>query len=546
MKKKKKSQATSLIVAVVVLILLCAVYFMLDWKQKKDEAAAETEESTEETLPVSVTQEEFSKVSIKYEGTTMTFAYQDDTWSYEEDPDFPLKSTLANSKLNNLTNISVSRKLEDPAELSEYGLDDPMMEVTVEKTDDTSFTLYIGDENASTGDYYAMVDDGEEIYTIGSSLVSALSLDIYDLAEAEELPGISSENIQSVTVEKDGETNTFTCDSTGLVWTLTAADGTENAVDSTSLDTLLAEAADLSFDRMVDYKGEDLEQYGLKEPAATVTIVTEETEVVEVEAEDETAEETEADTTEAAETETEEVTEETEPETEIITVEKTLNLYVGDTNEDGNYYVKQEGSSQVHVMAASSLENLMDIQKLNYLDLYVNDVPMTNMASLKVTYQGETKELTRETEIVVVETEAETEDETAEKSTEAETEETEPETETIYHYLVDGVDVDETTYKAFYNSSILLKAQKRMEEADVPELTGEPDLILEYTQLDGTTLTSEFYLGDDGLYTVLCDPGLPAKASKLDVQDVLNYYVELTTVEEETETETETVIETEE
>ena len=35
-------------------------------------------------------------------------------------------------------------------------------------------------------------------------LVSALSLDIYDLAEAEELPGISSENIQSVTVEKDG------------------------------------------------------------------------------------------------------------------------------------------------------------------------------------------------------------------------------------------------------------------------------------------------------------------------------------------------------
>lgn len=546
MKKKKKSQATSLIVAVVVLILLCAVYFMLDWKQKKDEAAAETEESTEETLPVSVTQEEFSKVSIKYEGTTMTFAYQNDTWSYEEDPDFPLKSTLANSKLNNLTNISVSRKLEDPAELSEYGLDDPMMEVTVEKTDDTSFILYIGDENVSTGDYYAMVDDGEEIYTIGSSLVSALSLDIYDLAEAEELPGISSENIQSITVEKDGETNTFTCDSNGLVWTLTAADGTENAVDSTSLDTLLAEAADLSFDRMVDYKGEDLEQYGLKEPAATVTIVTEETEVVEVEAEDETAEETEADTTEAAETETEEVTEETEPETEIITVEKTLNLYVGDTNEDGNYYVKQEGSSQVHVMAASSLENLMDIQKLNYLDLYVNDVPMTNMASLKVTYQGETKELTRETEIVVVETEAETEDETAEESTEAETEETEPETETIYHYLVDGVDVDETTYKAFYNSSILLKAQKRMEEADVPELTGEPDLILEYTQLDGTTLTSEFYLGDDGLYTVLCDPGLPAKASKLDVQDVLNYYVELTTVEEETETETETVIETEE
>lgn len=501
MKKKKKSQARSLLLAVVVLILLCAVYFILDWKQKKDEEAAETEESTEEVLPVSVTEEELSKVTILYEETIMTFEKAEDTWTYLEDEDFPLKSTLVDSKLANLTDISVSRKLEEPAELSEYGLDDPMLEITVEKTDATSFKLYVGDENINTGDYYLKVDDGAEIYTIDSSMPSALSLDIYDLAEGEELPSIDSATIQSVEVEKDGETNKFVSDdATGLVWTLTAADGTENPVESTARDTLLSEAAGLSFDRMVDYRGENLEQYGLEEPFATITVEAKETEVV---------------------------------------------LQVGDTNEDGNYYVKQKDSNKVHVMAASKLETLLTIEKLDYVDLYVNDIPFTDMESLKVTWQGETRELTTTSETVTVETEAETEAESeTEETTEEATEETEPETEIIYHYLVDGKEVDETAFKSFYNSSILLKAQKRMEEADVPEMTEEPELILEYNRLDGTTLTTEYYLGDDGLYTVLCSEGLPAKVSKLDVQEILGDYEEMLAAKE-TEAETEEMSETE-
>ena len=129
----------------------------------------------------------------------------------------------------------------------------------------------------------------------------------------------------------------------------------------------------------MDYKGDDLAQYGLDKPAETVTIVTEETE---------------AETEEETETETEEVTEaETEPESETETeepktIEVTTTLLIGNTNDDGDYYVKLADHDGVYTMAESTLEKLLNVDVLDYVSLYLNDVPMTNMKSLEVTYQA--------------------------------------------------------------------------------------------------------------------------------------------------------------
>ena len=138
------------------------------------------------------------------------------------------------------------------------------------------------------------------------------------------------------------------------------------------------------------------------------------------------------------------------------------------------------------------------------------------------------KTLTVESEEAPVETEASTEEETeadtikisagalddAETETESESEaETETETEseqqmrTVYHYLVDGEEVDSTPFRLFYNNLIGLQAQKRTSEA--PEVSGDPDFKLVFTKVDGTKLTTEFYLADDGLYDVLSDQNLP-------------------------------------
>ncbi len=613
MTAKKKKKGKGLLFAVLILIVLLVLYFVIDLQQKKSDQEAETEETEESSLPVSVTEDELSKVTVKNGDVTMTYVKNDDTWTYEEDPDFPLDESAVNTKMNRLTTLTVDRVLESPEDLSEYGLDKPQQEVTVLKTDGTTFILYIGNQNSSNNDFYVKVDDGADVYTMPSSSVNAFNMQPYDVAKADSFPTLESTNIRDIKVEKEDGTVEFSSDETGTSWTVKDQDGNEETAGATAASDLTSAVSSLTYKKFIDYKGDDLAQYGLDKPTETVTVVTEETEAEnEEETETETEEVTEAatetemvsesestseteigseettteavsettteeasteavseeETTEAAtetETATEAVTEaatETESETETETeepktIEVTTTLLIGNTNDDGDYYVKLADNNGVYTMSESTLEKLLNVNVLDYVSMYLNDVPMTNMKSLEVTYQGETKILTVESEEVPVETEASTEEETeadtikisagaldeAETETESESEtETETETEqqmrTVYHYLVDGEEVEATPFRLFYNNLIALQAQKRTSEA--PEVSGDPDFKLVFTKVDGTKLTTEFYLADDGLYDVLSDQNLPARISKMDVQKIISYYEDVINPEPETETESET------
>lgn len=596
---KKKKKGKGLLFAVLILIVLLVLYFVIDLQQKKADQEAETEETKDSSLPVSVTDDEIAKVTVKNGDVTMSYTKNDDTWTYEEDSDFPLDESAVDTKMSKLTSLTVDRVLESPEDLSEYGLDEPKQEVTVLKTDGTAFTLYIGNQNSSNNDFYVKVDDGTDVYTMPASSVNVFDMQPYDVAKADTFPTLESTNIRNIKVEKEDGTVEFSSDENGTSWTVKDQDGNEEEAGTTAASDLTTAVSSLSYKDFVDYKGDDLAQYGLDKPAETVTVVSEETEAA---TESETAEETvseaeavsgtetaesengseettteavsetateavsEEEMTEAAtgtETATEAVTEaETEPESETETeepktIEVTTTLLIGNTNDDGDYYVKLADHDGVYTMAESTLEKLLNVDVLDYVSLYLNDVPMTNMKSLEVTYQGETKTLTVESEEVPVETEASTEEETEaetikisagaldEAGTEAETEsetETEAETEqqmqTVYHYLVDGEEVDSTPFRLFYNNLIAMQAQKRTSEA--PEVSGDPDFKLVFTKVDGTKLTTEFYLADDGLYDVLSDQALPARISKMDVQKIIGYYEDIINPEPETETESET------
>ena len=572
---KKKKKGKGLLFAVLILIVLLVLYFVIDLQQKKADQEAETEETKDSSLPVSVTDDEIAKVTVKNGDVTMTYTKNDDTWTYEEDSDFPLDESAVDTKMSKLTSLTVDRVLESPEDLSEYGLDEPKQEVTVLKTDGTAFTLYIGNQNSSNNDFYVKVDDGTDVYTMPASSVNVFDMQPYDVAKADTFPTLESTNIRNIKVEKEDGTVEFSSDENGTSWTVKDQDGNEEEAGTTAASDLTTAVSSLSYKDFVDYKGDDLAQYGLDKPAETVTIVTEETEaeteeeteteteeVTEAATESETAEETVSEAEAVSGTETAESETEAEPESETETeepktIDGTTTLLIGNTNDDGDYYVKLADHDGVYTMAESTLEKLLNVDVLDYVSLYLNDVPMTNMKSLEVTYQGETKTLSVESEEVPVETEASTEEETEaetikisagaldEAGTEAETDaetETEAETEqqmqTVYHYLVDGEEVDSTPFRLFYNNLIAMQAQKRTSEA--PEVSGDPDFKLVFTKVDGTKLTTEFYLADDGLYDVLSDQALPARISKMDVQKIIGYYEDIINPEPETEAESET------
>ena len=374
---KKKKKGKGLLFAVLILIVLLVLYFVIDLQQKKADQEAETEETKDSSLPVSVTDDEIAKVTVKNGDVTMTYTKNDGTWTYEEDSDFPLDESAVDTKMSKLTSLTVDRVLESPEDLSEYGLDEPKQEVTVLKTDGTAFTLYIGNQNSSNNDFYVKVDDGTDVYTMPASSVNVFDMQPYDVAKADTFPTLESTNIRNIKVEKEDGTVEFSSDETGTSWAVKDQDGNEEKAGTTAASDLTTAVSSLSYKDFVDYKGDDLPQYGLDKPAETVTVVSEETEAeTEEETETETEEVTEAATesetateavseeemTEAAtgtETATEAVTEaETEPESETETeepktIEVTTTLLIGNTNDDGDYYVKLADHDGVYTMAES-------------------------------------------------------------------------------------------------------------------------------------------------------------------------------------------------
>lgn len=86
----------------------------------------------------------------------------------------------------------------------------------------------------------------------------------------------------------------------------------------------------------------------------------------------------EEETTEAV-TETESETETEEPKT----IEVTTTLLTETPIDDGDYYVKLADNNGVYTMSESTLDKLLNVDVLDYVSMYLNDVPMTNRKAWK-------------------------------------------------------------------------------------------------------------------------------------------------------------------
>lgn len=612
---KKKKQGRALAAGLGVLAVLIAVEVGLNYANKKAEEA-ETEE-TEGVNPLSISSEDLTRVTVTNRYGTFSMVKGDESWSNADDADFPLDEDAWTDKIGNLDSLAIVRTLDAPDDLSEYGLDDPAVTLTL-ATADGETTLYIGNENASTGDYYVYVDEPSFVYTVNDDVAEAMDCKLYDVAAAGSFPDLTSYTLTGITMEEGDEklhlTDRIYADadsvSSSASWSVSENDGEYYTADSTAVSDRKDALSSLSYDEFINYNAEDLSAYGLDAPRASLTWdytyeqsvevekETEETEAgeTETETESQSAEKTETETetgtaaetegalsasisgsTEEAAAETETGTEtetetETEVETEMITVADSVTLLIGDpiyaepeseteeesgtesettesetetaaetaetegtseTESEGEieaYYVKLSDSDEVYTMRADTLSDWLGGSLIDYVNRYLSQVPMTSMESLTVTYGGKEYELTVESEVQVVETEAETEAETgteaeseAETETEAETE-AETETEIVYKYKVNGRSKDETLFETFYGDAIAIQAQTLVEESDAE---GTPDLSLVFKKLDGTEVSVDYYLGTDGMYTAVCDNGMIGKVNKRNVTDMIEDFEEL-------------------
>ena len=91
----------------------------------------------------------------------------------------------------------------------------------------------------------------------------------------------------------------------------------------------------------------------------------------------------------------------------------------------------------------------------------------------------------------------------------------------MFHYQLDGKDVDDTSFTTFYNKHINITAQKRLTEEYKPE--GDPAYAFSFTGTDGTTITAGYYEYDTNFYAAVVGDKVYL-INKMNVRDLADAY----------------------
>ena len=506
-------KSTKLVSAVVVLAVLGGVYVGLNTYVSKEEKAESSSEEESKTEVFSVKTDDIKSLGFIVDKKEVTFEKKDDSWVKKDETAFPVNQTTLDSAASAIETVEADRVLEDVEDLAEYGLDSPSNTVTVDTADGTT-KLNIGDENTSTNQYYiSRADDDSTVYVVAADTVSPFMNSLYDYAQGEDFPTIDSSTVKKVQVSEDKDSYVLEENSDGATWDV-SGDGSSDkeSADTTAAGNVTSGLGSFAFDQFVNYNAEDLSQYGLDKPYATITVDYQEemeddgTDSTESGENDSTASESDSENSDT--TDTDSSSEDADSKT--TTVDKQLVIYVGDEAGDGSRYVTVD-DKQIYTMSTDTLSAVIDKTPSDLWSLIVNYLSVKNLDQLQVTY-GET------TNTVNVSRETFTDDDGNEKETTT--------------YQLDGEEIESTTFTTFYNKLINMAGQKRLTDAYTP--AADPEMTAVFTDSDKNQTTVTFYTYDTNYYAAVVGDKV-FLVNKMTVKEMFNAYETMVNGETETE-----------
>ena len=408
-----------------------------------------------------------------------------------------LASTLSSVAYASYVNYNCA---ED--ELSQYGLDKPYAEITVdyqekvekESTDDEN-EAENGDEEVSeaSGDEN-QADENADSETDGNAWKDADSEMETKADEDADSETDGNEKLQKVDSETDGNESLD-----------------EDVADTEDSEAVENENTDETADDNVEAEDTDV-----------------------TESDDEAGVKT-ADT-ESAES-SEDAEEDSEPETEMV--DRELVIQVGDQSSDGGRYVRVNDSNEIYTISEDSLDTFLGKTNADFWDLTVSYLSANNLDTLDVNYGGEdyivnvSRETSEDENVETSDNETEDEDTTDSTSsdvadgndvegnaaddntssgdlTDEDTENTDDSSSTAsttsstsvtLSYTLNGKDLDSTTFTMFYNKLINMIAQKRL--TDEFKSNADPEMTVKFTDIDGNEMEVEYYSYDTNYYAAV-------------------------------------------
>lgn len=359
-----KKRYTTLLVLLLATVLCFGGVSLLNASQQQEESSSDETPSLlgiEETSISAIVWDTADGAQMRLEQTVSKTTDEDGNevaevvWTYPQNSALPLDQTVAEDLAQTLTTLTPERTLTDAGQLSEYGLDAPTAEITVE-TAQGSMVLQIGSQNETTMDYYAKLKDSDTVYTISENPADSLPASESALIEIESLTYISMSSVtkaelstpqgqlvlQQVEVQPEetaasSESSSDTAETSSSDSTAASSESssTETAeptmewqaslngqvltTDQDSAEAIIRDILALSYEQCVDYAPQSLADYGLEPALYTLTL---------------TYNDGEAD--------------------------QTFTLYLGNQQADGSVCAFQMGGTQVGAVSASNYQLLLD------------------------------------------------------------------------------------------------------------------------------------------------------------------------------------------
>ncbi len=165
-----KKKNTALIAGIIILALLLVFYLVLHNSSKED--SQDTEKTSETAFETTV--EDISEAVFKSGENEYKFTKSDDIWKYNGEENFPLDQSAFGEIISKFEKIAADRVLEKPDNISEYGLDNPTVTVSLKDKDGKEQTLQFGDTNSVTSSSYMTLNkDNEKVYMVSSTIVTS-------------------------------------------------------------------------------------------------------------------------------------------------------------------------------------------------------------------------------------------------------------------------------------------------------------------------------------------------------------------------------------
>lgn len=255
-----------------VLAVACVATFALSRYQSKKEQIQTNGEVVLE-IPVDSVQ----ALSWEYDGETLSF-HKDDKWIYDEDEAFPVDGEKIEGLLNQFSAMGAAFTIENPEDLSPYGLSDPTCSITI-TTDEETYTILLGGYSTMDSQRYVSIGDGN-VYLVADDPLDDFDIGLRDLLDPDDIPAFDqvseitftgSENYQIFyEAYEDGSARTYCADD---VYFVQQEDGTL-PLDTDKVNSYLQTIRYLDLSDYATYNvtDEELAQYGLDDPELTIQV----------------------------------------------------------------------------------------------------------------------------------------------------------------------------------------------------------------------------------------------------------------------------------